>query len=158
WPLGSRSAYESASSRICVGLPLLTLDSALASSGHSRCEYSAAKTPVRTQPAVAFRPPLPTSGAVRPLVIAATTAACASGAIGHEPALLLHHEANSLNARLKPFAWPSADWIAGCVGSTAPSSTIARMFFGNSWAYVAPSRVPYEKPRYDSFGSPTEAR
>src|SRR2546423_1244056 len=104
-------------------------------------------TAVYTQPGVAARPPGPGTGLVRAELIALVTVARASGAIGHLLALFLHQSAKLSKACSNPLAWVSPAATESSVGSTAPSSTNARILVGNSWAYTAPSRVPYEYPR-----------
>src|SRR2546421_6990660 len=137
------------------GSPRLTAASPLARPFQRSLAYRAEKTPVRIQPAVTLRPSDAVAGALRALSRIAARVAFGSGPIGQPAPLALQSAAKSSYACAKPFAWPSAALIGPAVGSTAPSSTMARMLLGKSWAYVAPSSVPYEKPRQVSFGSPT---
>src|SRR2546421_4321056 len=116
--------------------------------GHVSWLYSADVTAVMIQPAVALRlPPTPCTGDWRADCIAFTTAARASGAIGHLDAFALHQAAKLSNACSNPFTWVAPASSEFCVGSAAPSRTMARMWSGNSSAYTPPSSVPYEKPR-----------
>src|SRR5262249_12466204 len=104
-------------------------------------------TAVKTQPEGAARPAHVRTGLVRAESMADMTTARASGAIGHLLALFLHQSAKLSKACSKPFACASPDATESSVGSIAPSRTKARTRVGKSWAYTAPSSVPYEYPR-----------
>ena len=54
---------------------------------------------------------------------------------------------NAVSARSNPPSWPSEICDGVSVGSTAPSSTRRPTFVGNSSAYVAPRKVPYDAPK-----------
>ena len=67
-------------------------------------------------------------------VVAFVTTARGSGPIGQAVALALHQAPKLSKARSNPAACFSAESCVDSVGSTAPSSTSARTFFGNSCA------------------------